>query len=101
MKLKLDSESSQKACKLQKKHGKKKSHVNESDALLEKQNNVEQHLGQEAPTLDEAPLQQHLDSAPPFDCNEVCCIYLFSRNLWFQFFYGCWTFVGSHDVVFI
>ncbi|CAK9313917.1 unnamed protein product [Citrullus colocynthis] len=70
MKLKLDSESSQKACKLQKKHGKKKSHVNESDALLEKQNNVEQHLGQEAPTLDEAPLQQHLDSAPPSDCNE-------------------------------
>ncbi|XP_038889804.1 ribosome biogenesis protein BOP1 homolog isoform X1 [Benincasa hispida] len=70
MKLKIDSKSLQKTHKLQKKHGTKKSHVDESQTQSEKQNNVELHLEQEAPTLDEAPLQQHSDSAPPFGCNE-------------------------------
>lgn len=101
MKLKLDNKSSRKACKLQTKHGKKKSHVNESKSQPEKQNDVELDLEQEAPTLDEATVQQHLDSSPPFDCSEVCRFYLFSGNLLFQFLNSCWTFVRSRVVVFI
>lgn len=101
MKLKLDNKSSRKACKLQTKHGKKKSHVNESKSQPTKQNDVELDLEQEAPTLDEDPVQQHLDSSPPSDCNEVCRFYLFSRNLCFRFLYSRWTFFRNCVLSFI
>lgn len=62
MKLKLQSKSSVPG--LKKKRGKKISQA-------EKQNTAEVHSDPEAPTADEAPLQQHLDSASLSDCNEV------------------------------
>lgn len=61
MKLKLQSKSSVPG--LKKKRGKKISQA-------EKQNTAEVHSDPEAPTADEAPLQQHLDSASLSDCNE-------------------------------
>lgn len=102
MKLKLDSKSKSlpQASKLKKKHGEKKSHVNESSkSQAENQNSTELHLEQEALTLDEAPLQQLLDSAPPLDYSEVCCLQIFSGNLWFQLLYSCWIFAGGHVIV--
>ncbi|XP_022957185.1 ribosome biogenesis protein BOP1 homolog isoform X1 [Cucurbita moschata] len=70
MKLNLDAESSPQATRPKKKHGRKNSQLKPSKSKVEKQNSAELHLEQEAPTADEAPLQQHLDSASLSDSKE-------------------------------
>ncbi|XP_023546869.1 ribosome biogenesis protein BOP1 homolog isoform X1 [Cucurbita pepo subsp. pepo] len=70
MKLNLDAESSPQATRPKKKHGRKNSQLKPSKSKVEKQNSAELHLEQEAPTTDEASLQQHLDSASLSDSKE-------------------------------
>ena len=76
MKLNLDAESSPQATRPKKKHGRKNSQLKPSKSKVEKQNSAELHLEQEAPTTDEASLQQHLDSASLSDSKEVTFLLL-------------------------
>ncbi|KAG7032384.1 Ribosome biogenesis protein BOP1-like protein [Cucurbita argyrosperma subsp. argyrosperma] len=70
MKLNLDAESSPQATRPKKKHGRKNRQLKPSKSKVEKQSSAELHLEQEAPTADEASLQQHLDSASLSDSKE-------------------------------